>query len=83
MYIKGGSTQGIETILLKSGLFTINLPFLASRTDVALAFTLMREAKNIRPELVIYDGDDKTYADLSDKTKWKPISIVLTICRKS
>lgn len=69
MYIKGGSTQGIETILLKSGLFTINLPFLASRTDVALAFTLMREAKKIRPELVIYDGDDKTYADLSDKNE--------------
>lgn len=28
MYIKGGSTQGIETILLKTGLFTINLPYL-------------------------------------------------------
>lgn len=66
MYIKGGSTQGIETILLKSGLFTINLPYLASRTDVALAFTLMREAKKIRPELVIYDGDEETFADLSE-----------------
>ena len=66
MYIKGGSTQGIETILLKSGLFTINLPYLASRTDVALAFTLMREAKKLRPELVIYDGDENTFADLSE-----------------
>lgn len=66
MYIKGGSTQGIETILLKSGLFTINLPYLASRTDVALAFTLMREAKKIRLELVIYDGDEETFADLSE-----------------
>ena len=66
MYIKGGSTQGIETILLKSGLFTIDLPYLASRTDVALAFTLMREAKKIRPELVIYDGDEETFADLSE-----------------
>ena len=66
MYIKGGSTQGIETILLKSGLFTINLPYLASRTDAALAFTLMREAKKIRPELVIYDGDEETFADLSE-----------------
>lgn len=66
MYIKGGSTQGIETILLKSGLFTINLPYLASRTDVALAFTLMREAKKLRPELVIYDGDEETFADLSE-----------------
>ena len=47
MYIKGGSTQGIETILLKSGVFTINLPYLASRTDVALAFTLMWEAKKL------------------------------------
>lgn len=69
MYIKGGSTQGIETILLKTGLFTINLPYLASRTDVALAFTLMREAKKLRPELVIYDGDDKTFADLSEENE--------------
>jgi len=69
MYIKGGSTQGIETILLKTGLFTINLPYLASRTDVALAFTLMREARKLRPELVIYDGDDKTFADLSDENE--------------
>ena len=66
MYIKGGSTQGIETILLKSGLFTINLPYLASRTDVALAFTLMREAKKLNPDLVIYDGDEETFADLSE-----------------
>ena len=66
MYIKGGSTQGIETILLKSGLFTINLPYLASRTDVALAFTLMREAKKLRPDLVIFDGDEETFADLSE-----------------
>ena len=66
MYIKGGSTQGIETILLKSGLFTINLPYLASRTDVALAFTLMREAKKLRPDLVIYDGDEENFADLSE-----------------
>ena len=66
MYIKGGSTQGIETILLKSGLFTINLPYLASRTDVALAFTLMREAKKLRSDLVIYDGDEETFADLSE-----------------
>ena len=69
MYIKGGSTQGIETILLKTGLFTINLPYLASRTDVALAFTLMREARKLRPELVIYDGDDKTFADLSEESE--------------
>ena len=69
MYIKGGSTQGIETILLKTGVFTINLPYLASRTDVALAFTLMREARKLRPELVIYDGDDKTFADLSDENE--------------
>lgn len=69
MYIKGGSIQGIETILLKTGLFTINLPYLASRTDVALAFTLMREAKKLRPELVIYDGDDKTFADLSEENE--------------
>ena len=69
MYIKGGSTQGIETILLNTGLFTINLPYLASRTDVALAFTLMREAKKLRPELVIYDGDDKTFADLSEESE--------------
>ena len=69
MYIKGGSTQGIETILLKTGLFTINLPYLASRTDVALAFTLMREAKKIRPELVIYDGDENTFADLSEENE--------------
>ena len=66
MYIKGGSTQGIETILLKSGLFTINLPYLASRTDVALAFTLMREAKKLNPDLIIYDGDEETFADLSE-----------------
>ena len=69
MYIKGGSTQGIETILLKTGLFTINLPYLASRTDVALAFTLMREARKLRPELVIYDGDDKTFADFSEENE--------------
>ena len=69
MYIKGGSTQGIETILLKTGLFTINLPYLASRTDVALAFTLMREAKKLRSELVIYDSDDKTFADLSEENE--------------
>lgn len=69
MYIKGGSTQGIETILLKTGMFTINLPYLASRSDVALAFALMREAKKIRPELVIYDGDDKTFADLSEENE--------------
>ena len=69
MYIKGGSTQGIETILLKTGLFTINLPYLASRTDVALAFTLMREARKLRSELVIYDGDDKTFADLSEENE--------------
>lgn len=66
LYIKGGSTQGIGTILMKTGVFTINLPFLASRTDVALAFALMKEAKKISPELVIYDGDDKTFADLSE-----------------
>lgn len=69
MYIKGGSTQGIETILLKTGLFTINLPYLASRTDVALAFTLMREARKLRSDLVIYDGDDKTFADLSEESE--------------
>ena len=69
MYIKGGSTQGIETILLNTGLFTINLPYLASRTDVMLAFALMREAKKLRPELVIYDGDDKTFADLSEENE--------------
>ena len=69
MYIKGGSTQGIMTILLKTGLFTINVPYLASRTDVALAFTLMREAKKIRPELVIYDSDDKTFVDLSEENE--------------
>lgn len=69
MYIKGGSTQGIETILLKTGLFTINLPYLASRTDVALAFTLMREARKLWPELIIYDGDDKTFADLSEENE--------------
>ena len=69
MYIKGGSTQGIETILLKTGLFTINLPYLASRTDVALAFTLMREARKLQPELVIYDGDDKTFADLTEENE--------------
>lgn len=69
MYIKGGSTQGIETILLKTGLFTINLPYLASRTDVALAFTLMREARKLQPGLVIYDGDDKTFADLSEENE--------------
>lgn len=69
MYIKGGSTQGIETILLKTGLFTINLPYLASRTDVALAFTMMREAKKLRPDLVIYDGDEKTIADLSEENE--------------
>lgn len=40
MYIKGGSTQGIETILLKTGLFIINLPYLASRTNVACGFHL-------------------------------------------
>ena len=69
MYIKGGSTQGIETILLKTGLFTINLPYLASRTDVALAFTLMREARKLQPELAILDGDDKTFADLSEENE--------------
>ena len=69
MYIKGSPTQGIETILLKTGLFTINLPYLASRTDVALAFTLMREARKLRPELVIYDGDNKTFADLSEENE--------------
>ena len=69
MYIKGSSTQGIETILLKTGVFTINLPYLASRTDVELAFTLMREAKKLRPELLIYDGDDKTFADLSEENE--------------
>lgn len=69
MYIKDGSTQGIETILLKTGLFTINLPYLASRTDVALAFTLMREARKLQLELVIYDGDDKTIADLSEENE--------------
>ena len=69
MYIKGGSTQGIETILLKTGLFTINLPYLASRTDVALAFTLMREAKKLRPELVIHDGEENSFADLSEENE--------------
>ena len=36
---------------------------------MALAFTLMREAKKLRPELVIYDGDDKTFADLSEENE--------------
>lgn len=40
MYIKGCSTQGIETILLKTGLSIINLPYLASRTNVACGFHL-------------------------------------------
>ena len=66
MYIKGESTQGIQTILLKTGMFTINLPYLASRTDVELAFTLMREAKKIRPNLNIYDSDENYLADLSE-----------------
>ena len=69
MYIKGGSTQGVETVLSKTGMFTINLPYLASLTDVALAFTLMREAKNLRPDLVIYDGDESTLADLSEENE--------------
>ncbi len=69
MYIKGGSTQGIETILLQTGVFTINLPYLASRKDVALAFTLMREAKKLRPELVIYDSDENTMVDLSEENE--------------
>lgn len=34
-----------------------------------VAFTLMREARKLRPELVIYDGDDKTFADLSEENE--------------
>lgn len=69
MYVKGGSTQGVEAILFKTGVCTINLPYLASRTDVALAFTLMREAKKLRPELVIYDSEENTIVDLSEENE--------------
>ena len=34
-----------------------------------VAFTLMREARKLRPELLIYDGDDKTFADLSEENE--------------
>ena len=69
MYIKGESTQGVEAILLKNGIYRIILPWLSSRTDVSLAFTLIREAKKLCPELVVFDGDDKTFADVSEKNE--------------
>lgn len=69
MYIKGESTQGVEAILLKNGIYRIILPWLTSRTDVSLAFTLMRETKKLYPELVIFDGDDKTFADVSEENE--------------
>ena len=45
--------------------FSISARFFCS----ALAFTLMREARKLWPELIIYDGDDKTFADLSEENE--------------
>ncbi len=69
LYINGQSTQGVNTILMKTGMYTIHLPYLASRSDVALAFTLMREAMKLRPGMKIYDSDEKTIADLSEENE--------------
>ena len=56
--MKGNSTQGINLILLKTGIVTIKVPYLASRGDVAFAFALLRAVKEQNADVEIYDGDE-------------------------
>lgn len=66
LMVKGKSTQGLDCILLKSGVFTLRIPEFASEEDVRLCYTLLRDAKTQCESLVIYQNDDNTIADLSD-----------------
>ena len=66
LMVKSKSTQGLDCILLKSGVFTISIPEFASKTDVMLCYALLREAKKQCEPMLIYQNDDNTIADLSD-----------------
>ena len=67
--VEGKSTQGITLILLKTGMVTISVPYLASREDIAFAFDVLRAVKAQNADVIIYDGDEETVADLSDETE--------------
>ncbi len=64
--VEGKSTQGIRLILLKTGIATVYVPYLASRSDVALAFGMLRAVKALDERVAVYDGDGETIADLSE-----------------
>lgn len=66
LMVKGKSTQGLDCILLKNGVFTISIPEFASETDVLLCYALLREAKKQCESMLIFQNDDKTIADLSE-----------------
>ena len=64
--VKGKSTQSLDCILLKNGVFTISIPEFASETDGLLCYALMREAKKQCESMLIFQNDDWTIADLSE-----------------
>ncbi|MCQ2127020.1 MAG: UvrD-helicase domain-containing protein [Bacteroidaceae bacterium] len=67
--MEGKSTQGINLILLKSGMVTVKVPYLASREDVAIAFDILRRVKAQDDGIIIYDSDEDTIAVLSENNE--------------
>ncbi len=66
LMVKGKSTQGLDCILLKNGVFTITISEFASKIDVLLCYELLKEAKKQCESMLIFQNDDKTIADLSE-----------------
>ena len=66
LMVKGKSTQGLDCILLKNGVFTITISEFASKIDVLLCYELLKEAKKQCEPMLIFQNDDKTIADLSE-----------------
>lgn len=64
--MEGKSTQGTNIIVLKTGMVTVTIPYLASREDVAFAFDFLRYVREQKEDIAIYDGDENTIADLSE-----------------
>lgn len=67
--VKDSSTQGVNLLLLKSGVATVEISAFAAKEDVAFAFALLRTLHNEYPEVSIYDGSEACVADLSEENE--------------
>lgn len=71
----GGSSTGLDVIVTDQGLAMIIVPHLASKSDVELAFRVLRKVKELQPGTVICDNDPDKVADLSEENMLNEVKL--------